>query len=356
MKINEAMNLIENLYHIQVTTGIRYSVEIVSGPGLGKSSMLKQLAKRMSKKMQRPFFFKPFFLTTLERCDVIGYGLPGKDREGNLIMQFSRAPWMPSIDEGDHGFLLLDEYGQADNDVKKPSAELLLNGAVGESKLPITVMVVMASNRQQDRSGVGKSMAFLDNRKMTIEIQPDLDAWVEWAETEGIEPWTIAFAKVKPGTVFRDSVPDKPGPFCTPRTLVQMSYLVGKLPMDLFLEAAGGYIGQGAAAEFVSFLRVAEQLPKYEEIVANPEKCRLPEVSRPDAQYATMQMIAHRVDGKTAAPAFKYLTRMPQEFQVAGLKATLRRCPEIVQTTDFANWLKANKDLVMSANILSKKN
>jgi len=158
---------------------------------------------------------------------------------------------------------------------------------------------------------------------------------------------------VKPSIVFQDTVPEKAGPFCTPRTFCKVSHLIGKLSMELFNEAAAGYIGEGAAAEFVSFLRVAEELPAWEDIVKDPSKVSKPD--RPDATYAVMQMVAHRVDASTAKPAFVYLKRLGKEFQVAGLKAVLRRCPQMVQTADFSSWLRENKDLVMAANVLAPR-
>lgn len=355
MYLNQAIDFIVDMYFLQQETKTRFAIELVSGPGLGKSEGIQQAAQKIAKRLGKPMAVKPFFLTTVEPPDVRGFGLPGKDEAGNLTMQFTRAPWMPKAGEPDHGFIFLDEFGQAQQDVAKPAAELLLNGRVGESQLPIEYMVVAASNRETDRSGVSRSLAFIENRKMQIKIQPHLDSWVEWAETRAINPWAIAYARANPGDVFKDAIPDKPGPFCTPRTLVKVSHMMGKLSMDVFSEAASGYVGEGVAAKLVAFLRVAEQLPKYEEIIAAPEKCRLPDKDRPDAQYATMQMIAHRVDAQTAKPAFKYLQRLPKEFQVAGLKATLRRTPQLVQTPDFAAWIKDNKELVMSANILDRK-
>jgi hypothetical protein len=202
---------------------------------------------------------------------------------------------------------------------------------------------------------VQRSLAFIENRRMLIKIEPNLDAWVDWAERDGkIHHLAIAFAKYKPGIVFADSVPEKPGPFCTPRSLVKLSFLIGQLGIGAFTEAAQGYIGEGAGAEFVSFLRVAESMPTFEEIVANPEKVKVPEKS--DAGYAVMQMLAHRVSSETVSPVFAYLTRMGREFQVAGLRSAFRRCPELMKSKDFAEWLreKKNRDLVIAANLLDK--
>lgn len=350
MYIDKAKELIKQVFRTQIETGERFSVELVSGPGLGKSAIVAQACEELAAEWGEPVTCKGFFLSTVEPPDVRGFGLPGKDTDGTLLMQFTKAPWMPKKNDAKYGIVFLDEFGQAQSDVAKPAAELLLNGKVGESELPIEWLVVAASNREKDRSGVHKSLAFIENRKMRIEIKPNLEPWVVWAEQNDINPFAIAFAKWKPGLVFQDAVPDKSGPFCTPRTLCKLSHLIGKLDMDLFTEAAGGYIGEGAGAEFVAFLRVADSLPKFEDIVADPKKTPVPGGDRPDAQFATVQMIAHRVDKKTAIAAFQYLKRMPKEFQVSGLKAALRKSPDMVQTTEFAQWLRENRELVTAAN------
>lgn len=354
MNITQAIDLMVETFTIQQETGERFAIELKSGPGLGKSAAVYQAAEKIARRLGKPLTVKPFFLTTVEPPDVRGFGLPGRDTDGTPIMQFTKAPWMPRKDDAEFGFVFLDEFGQAQQDVAKPAAELFHSGRVGESQLPITYMVIAASNRESDRSGVGRGLAFIDNRKMSVNIEPDLNAWVDWAERQPIHHAAISFAKVRPNLVFQDKVPEKPGPFCTPRTLCKVSHLIDRLPMDLFTEAAAGYLGEGAAAEFVAHMRVVNELPKWEDIVASPDKVRVPE-NRIDATYACMQMVAHRVDAITAKPAFVFLKRLGKEFQVAGLKAVLKRCPTMIQTPDFAQWLRDNKDLVYAANVLEKK-
>jgi hypothetical protein len=320
---------------------------------MGKSEGCEQTAAELSKEFGEPVAFMPFFLSTLEAPDVGGFKIPSKDTDGTPITVSTRAPWMPRAGSPKYGIILLDEFRQASHDVQKPAAELLLNGRVGESQLPITYFVVAASNREKDRSGVQRELAFIANRRMLINIEPSLDTWVEWAERKGdIHHLAIAFAKSHPGKVFQTEIPDKPGPFCTPRTLVRTSYLIGKLDMAAFTEAAAGYMGEGTAAEFVAFLRVADELPDYEEIVAAPNKAPVP--TRPDASYAVMHMISHRVDANTANAAFQYLKRLGREFQIAGLKATVRRSAVLMQTPEFQTWIRENKDIVLAANLVKK--
>jgi len=370
MKINQAKALIKSTLRRAVEKNIHIAVEFESGPGMGKSAINSQAACESSVLLKCAVAYIPFFLSTVEPPDVRGYGIPVVI-EGEQRMVYTKAPWMPggglgyiaengvlrratAIDKiPPCGIVCLDEFRQAGLDTQKPAAELLLNRKVGESHLPNGYIVTACSNRESDRSGVQRELMFVTNRRMLIRIEPNLDAWADWAEKEDIHPLAIAFAKHKPHVVFADTVPEKSGPFCTPRSLVMASHLIGEMDMEDYVECAGGLIGMGAAAEFVAFLRVAEQLPSYEEIIKDPKGTPIP--TRPDACYAAMQMVAHRVDVKTAFIAFTYLSRMQKEFQVAGLRAAFNRVPQLVMSQDFAGWLRDNKSLVMAANLIGKK-
>lgn len=369
MKINEAKALIKTNLQLAATKGKHVAIELVSGPGLGKSAINEQAACEMSVQLGEPVGYIPFFLSTVEPPDVRGFGIPETVAGGERRMVYTKAPWMPGGDNGfiaesgvlrrakageitKYGLVNLDEFRQAGLDTQKPAAELFLHRRVGESFLPDGWIVTACSNRESDRSGVQRELAFITNRRCVINIEPNLDAWVSWAEKSNVHPMAIAFARSKPGTVFADKVPEKPGPFCTPRSLVMSSEYIGETDMGTFTELACGLVGEGAATEFVAFLRVAEELPSFEDIVADPMKVPVPQ--KADASYAAMQMITHRVDDKTAVAAFKYLSRMPKEFQVAGLRGTFNRVPNVVRSPDFAAWLRENKQLVLSANLVKK--
>jgi hypothetical protein len=353
MNLRNAKKLIKQVYQTQIKTGNRYAIHLISGPGIGKSSIVKQLAQELGKEMKTPFANLEFFLNSKEAPDVGGYGLPDDDVDGSKIMVWTRAPWMPRADDPQHGFVFLDEFRQSQHDVQKVSAELLLNGKVNASELPITYMVLAASNREGDRSGVGRELAFVTNRTMELYIEPDLESWVEWAEKRGVHWGAIAFAKRRPGLIFKDKVPEQSGPFCSPRSFVAASHLMDTIDPDLFCEAAGGLIGEGTAAEFIAFMRVVDELPEYGDIVKDPKGCKLPSIDRPDALYACMQMVAHSVDVNTATEAFKYIQRMPKEFQIAGLRAALRKSPQILSSKDFAVWCRENQELIKATDMLA---
>lgn len=354
MNLRQAKSLLKHLYRMQIDTGERYTVELVSGPGIGKSEMVKQFCVEMGKELGKPFACKPLFLTTIEQPDVRGFVFPAKTASGKPVAAFTDAVWVPQPGEPDAGVLFLDELGQADHDVVKPAAELLLNGAVGDSRLPITYMVIGASNRTSDRSGVQRALAFIENRRILIEITAELDPWVEWAESKGVAWQAIAFAKHSPSDIFSDTVPDKPGPFPTPRSFYKASTMVTHgLPSELLPEALAGLLGAGTAAKFQAFIRLVDELPTFEQIAKDPKGTPVPDVKRPDLLYSVTQMVSSLVTKDSAAASLTYLRRLPPEFQLSGVIAAIRREPRIANVREFGEWIVQNHKLAAAVGFSS---
>ena len=354
MKISDAKRLLITMLNVAIEKQEYMCVRLLSSPGMGKSTIVKDAALELTKKLGQLVGCKVVRLCEVEQPDVKGYGLPPEGNIATSKMEFSLPFWAVDIEkDGEYGYLFLDEQPQADDDVNKVAAELMLDRRVGDYQLPPGWIVVAAGNREQDRSGARKTMAFIQNRIADIQIEPSKDALVDWMEKNNIAHQIISFTEALPNIVLADKVPEKPGPFCTPRSICRLSPYMDTMSTEMFTEFAAGAIGEGAAAQFIAHLRVVDELPSYADIVARPKTTKVPE--KPDACYATMRMISHNIDGVTAAQAFEYLSRMGKEFQASALRHTVRRTPQIVQHPQFSIWLRGNKALLEAANLLDKK-
>lgn len=351
MKLDKAIDLLCVLMDVAVETGEYACVRLLSGPGLGKSSGVRQAADKLSKKYGKKCGVKLVRLCEVEQPDVKGYGIADV---ANRKMIFTDPYWAidPAVD-GDFGFVFFDEQPQSADDVNKVWSEIADQRRVGDYKIPDGWLVVSAGNREGDRSGARKTMMFIQNRIVDIEITPDKDTLVNWMEKNKIHHSIISFTEAFPAKVLLDKVPEKNGPFCTPRSLCRLSPYIDVMSKEMFTEYAAGAIGEGTAAEFVAHLRVVDELPSYHQIITNPMKTKVPD--RPDAIYATVRMVAHNVDAESAMAAFKYLGRLPAEFQATALRHSVRRTPKIVQHPEFAAWLRANKQLIEAANLVDSK-
>lgn len=349
----------------------KLSVELVGPPGCGKSQSMVQFAQWLGETIGKPVGIITEHLSRLESIDLGGIPHKVEDDEGRLITVFSQPPVFPNLQRfpngiPEHGILFLDEFGQAPNDVKKPAARLLEERKLGAFSLDSFGhwVVFAASNRAKDRSGVGREMAFMQNRKAVINMEPSLESWLQWAKKNDIHPLFVAFAQSHPELVFLDAVPEEDGPFCTPRSLVKTNdYFVAlskvnpgmannhhglPLESDVAIEFAAGLIGEATSAALMAYIRMADELPSFEEIVSNPESAHVPGDGRMDAIYAISQTCAYRVTKETALPVFKYITRFPEENQIATLKTATARNPEIVSNPDFYKWIQKNQKLLMA--------
>lgn len=339
------------------------SVQLSSAPGRGKSDFVRDLVNELSKRDGFEWGFSTMFLATQTPPDLIGYQFKGERDWGGQKVAVTEptVPLWQITTSGKptwaykRGILFLDEYGQGEADVKRASAELLLNKQLGPHVLGGENRngwgVIAASNRSTDRSGVTKEFDFVINRRGQYEITDDLDSWIEWASANGVSPLTIAFAQQNPQILFTDGVPDKQGPWCTPRSLVMLdrrmrvkATRMGQFPDDAeTVEGAMGLIG-AAAAQFFAFVKLERDMPRFERIVADPTKTKVAE--KPDAQMLVVYNLAHRVDASTLPAVITYIERMPKEFAVTFAKAACRRDPSLVISPAMQKWSLQNASLM----------
>lgn len=352
--LREAADLLPTYFDAGIT------VELQSSPGLGKSEMVEQLLKKLSDRDGAEWGYAECFLATMTPPDLLGYMMPqDKEIDGETVRvsTWTLPLWMQTKDGKPlssyrRGILFMDEYGQGEADVKRASAQLLLKGELGPWKLPDGWVIVAASNRSADRSGVTKSFDFVINRRAELHIQPDVDAWVDWANTSGVSATTITFARKNPQIVFDGKVPEKQGPWCTPRSLVMADKLLRQMPSEdlaqnrIAFKAVSSVIGEDAARQYFVFLKLEEEVPDYEDIVAGPTKAKVPE--KPDVQMLTAYHLASMVKLKTMDPVITYMERLSKDFSVTFIKAALQRDSSLAASPAFMTWCKNNSALMAS--------
>jgi hypothetical protein len=391
------------------------SITMESMPGVGKSEALFQYAQMLAHRLNEPVGVVVCMLASISSADVRGFMIPMRGSPPKSV--FSLPPWYPTNDEeevdgevttksvnywvidpsgqwyresGWHdampetGIVFLDEWGQAEEDVKKPAAELQLNGNVGTHRLPIKWRVVAAQNRTSDRSGVMREMMHIINRRMLLKIDSSVPTWLQWTDEQVgfMRPhfMTVAFARQNPDIVFRDSVPDGTDPYCTPRTLCMMDRTLRmlveyeprrldpsgssassaqpsgsewekELPTDdIARECAAGLIGGAAAGQFMTFLKYFDLLPTIEEIIDDPSEAKLP--SGHDAQMVAAFMLAHHIDEQNADPFLKYIFRMVPEMQILSVQivnADPKRAQFLYPLPGFQRFLTQHKDLLVGS-------
>lgn len=337
------------------------AIELVSPPGRGKSTFVRDTVARMTKRDGKQWGLATLFLATQTPPDLIGFVFKGsmKDKDGHDLA--TSEPTMPAwmitengrpLWEYERGVLFLDEFGQGQADVKAAAAELLLNGRIGRHQLPPGWSVVAASNRTSDRSGVTKSLDFVINRRVEINITDDIESFTDWCMKNNVDPLFTTFAVQNPAVVFTDGVPEKQGPWCTPRSLVMLNGIFDEMkekdqlaPTDSSaIEVAAGTIGLAAAQALMAHVKLGQEMPPIEEILKNPKKVKIP--TKPDVMMLVAYSLASRVTVDNVDPIVEYMNRAPKEFAVTFARQAIKRDGAIILTEAFDRWTAENASLM----------
>lgn len=202
LNLKEARPIIERSFEQKTPVMMR------GGPGIGKSSVCKQIADDLG------VIFLNQKLSQLEPTELAGIAVPRREKEENQL-DWYRPSWLPSKDEDpdSEGILLLDEINWANKMQQNAAWELVLERRLGEHKIPDGWHVMAAGNRESD--GVNPMPEPLKNRFLHIDITYDHSVWHEWA-TDKIQDEILAFLAFKPELLYKDEVDSNAFP--TPRT------------------------------------------------------------------------------------------------------------------------------------------
>lgn len=358
------------------------SIYLKSAPGRGKTSVLSEAPKLIAAATGKNLGLVIINGPLLTPADSVGYLVPrkviGADGVERMESVYTDPFWFRTkegkrLSEYDGGIIVVDEADKMDVDVKKVIGEAALSGRLGPHQLPEGWRVWMAGNRQKDRSGSTKELDHLINRRMEIEVTDDIQSWNDWATSHGVSPITMAFANQNTGIVFSDGVPEKQGPWCTPRSLVEADDYMktvrslqgavagagkdddGKDAIIVdpnLMEEVAGMIGEGAAAQLAAFIRLEIEMPSYEDIVSQPLKAKVP--GKPDAAMLVCYNLAHRVTKAEASSVIEYVMRLPSEFSVIFAKSAVGRDPALVATPGFMKWIQQNSSLMAAIGVSSR--
>lgn len=339
-------------------------VYLKSSPGTGKTTTIfgsiPRIAAATGKNLGISYVSGP----NLQPGDTVGFGIP-KHGEKHSEMVFTlpffwRTTEGKLLEEYDGGVIFVDEADKMDTDIKKVMGEMALSGRCGPHTLPPGWVVWMAGNRSQDRSGSTKELDHLINRRFEIDIDADIEGWEEWAHKNGVHPSIITFAVSNPQIVFPDKLPDKQGPFCTPRSLVSTGELLatmadegGMLPTDTdAVEVAAAGIGHAAAGQLFATLRLEAELPAIDSIIASPTTAKLP--TKPDAQMLVCYKLASLTSQGNITPVITYIERLPADFAATYAKAVVTRVPQLVAHKAMLDWTKRNNTLMTTLAMLKQ--
>jgi alkaline phosphatase D len=170
---------------------------LLRGPhGIGKSEVLRLLARLINErdKLDRPIIDRR--LSQMSEGDMIG--LPSTDGECTRFNPpdwYKRACLEPAV-------LLLDEINRASQEVIQSAFQIVLDGELNGWPLHKDTVVYSAIN-DDSRYTVNQMDPALLDRFWTVDLCPDINDWVNWAEGDGKCHETLV-SFIKTSTQFLD--------------------------------------------------------------------------------------------------------------------------------------------------------
>ena len=278
-----------------VAADIRLSVMIWGPPGVGKSSIVAQVAQTNS----------------LALMDLRLSQLAPTDLRGLPVAAGAVARWLPPefLPTEGNGVLFLDEINMAPPAIQGIAQQLILDRRVGSYQVPPGWFVWAAGNREEDRASVFEMPAPLANRFVHFEIQPDFDSFRQHALERGIDEAILSFLAFRPGLLHRPD--DKRPAWPSPRSWFMASQLHRA---GIRIDPA---VGQPAADEFEAYCHIYGTLPDLDRICAGESTATFPE--DPSSGYAvTIGLSTRARDVAAAGNALRWmLQNAPGEWQSA---------------------------------------
>ena len=298
------------------------AVMIWGPPGVGKSTVVKTLAKEMG------VGFVDIRLAQMESIDIRGLPVPDKEKKN--------VQWLPSsifpTDNTKGGIIFLDELSACPKDVQVAAYELILDRQLGGGdiyKVPNKWLIVAAGNRAEDGAVSTTMSSALTSRMMHVELEADANEWSEWAISHDVYPTVAGFIKFKPKMLFDMEERNLQGGFPTPRTWERVSETCKMIKNETRLrKAVAGLVGVAAAREFMEFHKMSSQMDSVLDMMLN-EKKKVVIPTRDDLKYVmTSAMVYHIWRGKTEEETKKLVggflriaMELPPAFSVTAMTA-----------------------------------
>lgn len=307
-------------------TSIDRPLFIWGPPGVGKSDTVKSAAAESGVGVC------DFRAALRDAVDIMG--LPGA-RDGATF--YNLPAGLPR--EG-KGLLFLDEMNSAPAQTQAALYQLVLDRRVGDYVMPDGWRIIAAGNRMNDRGVVHRMPDPLVDRFIHVDYEPDMNDWCQWALGANVRPEVVAFIRFRPALLHKHETTRECHAFATPRGWADVSRLLGA-PAEIEGDMIRGRVGDGAAGEFMAFLKLFRSMVSPDRVLLNPLSAEVPENA--GVLYALAEALARRATEKNFAAVLAYASRMPREYAQCLVSSATRITPTLCNTRDFIQWASKQK-------------
>lgn len=249
--------------------------------------------------------------------------------------------------------IFIDELSAAAPSVQAIFYQLLGDHCTPDGrKLGDHVYLIGAGNRESDGAVAYKMPTALRSRLIHLDLEVDVNDWVDWANTHEIEPVVVAFIRSRPELLY-PTFDKNARTFPCPRTWKYVSDVLtvgsggshnaGNQAIEH--ELVKGTVGEGAAVEFSAYLRLYRNLPDIDTILANPKTVGVPRQA--GELYAVSAMVSRFLSLKTIQAGMVYLNRLPTEYNIMAVSDAMKRDKAIMGSKEWKVWAEKHYEVLV---------
>ena len=308
-------------------------VFIWGAPGIGKSSIVKKIAK------DKDLEFIDLRLSLLDPTDLKGIPFFNAETKEGV---WAKPSFLPSI-EGSKGILFLDEINTAPPAVQASAYQLILDRRVGEYELPEGWSIVAAGNRETDRGVVYKMPPPLANRFVHFEMEVDFNDWKNWAYAAKIESSIIAYLAYDKSMLFTFDARSNEKSFATPRSWEYVDSIIKSgIESELILDSINGAVGRESAIGYLSFKKVMKDLPDLNSILDGS----LTQLDKEDPKVmmalaiGLVNALLENNSEEAVDNVLKFSLELPGEFSIMLVKDMQQNDIDVEASEEWGEWVR----------------
>jgi hypothetical protein len=359
MRISAAKQLLKQVFTYNLEQAEKGAGEntyivpfFVGDPGVGKTAIPRQVAREMTEQLavrdkDGNILADQSIAVNYYQAIIAQYdagelaGLPMMDAKNENMIRL-RPNYLPPVLAADGsaeiGIFNLDELPQAFLANQNIASQMVNEYRVGEHRISPAITICCTGNKPENKAGTTAMPTHLRDRLMFIEIEANLDDFLNYAAERRISPFIRAFLRENPKFLSQFDAGSNANP--TPRSWEKVSAIVSMdLDPHIRREAIKGQIGEAATTTFDAYFKVQEKMPKIADILKDPEKVPVFGNKNADILYLLIANLADIADDKNVGQIIKYVNRIEaQEFSVACLIDMVRRDPKLNQHPAVTKW------------------
>jgi hypothetical protein len=249
------------------------SVLIVGPHGIGKSQIARQVAQYFDLQVVDRR------LSQMTEGDMIGLPQVADDVTRFLPVEWFKLGCVKPV------LMLLDEFNRAQVEIMNAGFQVVLDRELNGNILHLGTRVFACINAGQHYA-VNDMDPALVNRFAIYHFEPDVDDWLEWAKTHGIDPVLVDFIFHNPGELrYKDLDNMQPlTAYPTPRGWEAVNHCLkhanmaptdvcGKTTPPAFFQMVASLVGHPTAVSFTKFVKEYSRVLTAEDILDRWSEC-----------------------------------------------------------------------------------